>query len=332
MASSDVISEKPESKDTIQAASSEVAFEEFKLQNTTAAIYVLDKTLKNLAKDIKEFLTKDCEITACDDHWSEHVGNTIEQTAANSDDCQHFKSLHPYKPLTSTAVSIRSYGYLERLITETKRRVEGRGLHHDVIILLGHSSVLLAEDKDLVETFAKLNPTIIAFVGCCGGNTRYGPILTMSYMLYNISREVPLPMIPPSHMIAPSPMIAPSHMIAPSPMIAFYQRQVYMDELFNTSLIIGLQYYLHIRYGDKVGMRGRYTEKDMAKCAFALAKLNKSVPPTDPTGFINDREGNNPVQMILHKCDLTTEAIPLSCMQLAMYSPMVAIDLPETLK
>ena len=304
MASSDVISEEPESKDTIQAASSEVTFEEFKLQNTTAAIYVLDKTLYKLAEDIKELLTKgDCEITVCDeskDHWSDHVGNTIAQTATNFKNCKDSKSLHTFVD-TCIDVSIRDYGYLERLKNEAKEENKVRRLHHDVIILLGHSSVLLAEDKDLVETFAKLNPTIIAFLGCCGGNTRYGPILTMSYMLRNTFFH--------------------------SSMIAFYQRQIYTDELENTSLIIGLQYYLHICYGNEVDIsKYGYAKKDMAKFAFALAhaKLNKSaVPPTDPTVFINDRDGENPVQMILHKCDLTTEATPLSCMQLAMYSPMV---------
>ena len=51
------------------------------------------------------------------------------------------------------------------------------------MIILGHSSVLFAEDKDLIETCAKLDLTIIAFVGCCEGNTRYGPILNMSYLL-----------------------------------------------------------------------------------------------------------------------------------------------------
>ena len=293
-------------------ASSEVAFEEFKLQNTTAAIYVLDKTLyklaEKIAEKIKKILIQGYEISVCGEvHWSEHIGDTIAKTSANFEECQ-LKSktqlkLKIFEPQTSTDVSkpstdvsIRDYGYLERLITEAKRRVEGQGLHHDVIILLGHSSVLLAEDKDVIEAFAKLNPTIIAFLGCCGGNTRYGPIVTMSYML-------------------------PSHC---KPIIAFYQQQIYTEELENTSLIIGLQYYLHIHYSDKVDIsQYGYTKKDMAKCAFALAKLNKSVPPTDPTVFINDRNGKNPVQMILHKCDLTTEAAPLSCMQLAMYSPMV---------
>ena len=285
--------------------------EEYKLQSTVVAIYVLDKTLYKLAEDIKEFLTKDCEITACDesnDHWIEHVGNTIAQTAANFDGCR-FKSSRTYKIGTPIDVSIRDYGYLERLKIEAKGIEHGsyldvimRGLHHNVIMLLGHSSVLLAEDKDLVETFAKLNPNIIAFLGCCGGNTRYGPILTMSYMLPNT--------------------------YFPSRIIAFYHRQIYTDELENTSLIIGLQYYLHFCYGDEVGLSKHKscTIKDLEKCAFALAhaKLNKSaVPPTDPTVFINDREGKNPVQMILRKHGLTTEAIPLSCMQLAMYSPMV---------
>ena len=308
-ASSDMISE---SKDAIQAASSEVAFEEFQMKTTTAAIYVLDKTLYDCAVKLKEFLIQDCNIKVCSEghgHWREHIRDTIAETSANIKNY----TISSHTEVTSTDVSIRGYGYLESLIIEAKRKDEG--LHHDVIILLGHSSVLLAEDKDLVETFAKLNPTIIAFLGCCGGNTRYGPILTMSYMLRNTSWEIPSPMI------------------AAPPIIAFYQRQIYTDELKNTSLIIGLQYYLHFCYGDDGSYSSRaqyfhFNKRDTAKYAFALAnaKLNESaVPPTytDPTVFINDKDGKNPVQMILHKCGLTTEAAPLSCMQLAMYSPMV---------
>ena len=273
-------------------ASSEVASETFQ----PGAIYVLDKTLNDCAGELEFFLKQKCEINVCDkEHWETHIGYNIEETSENFDKCPE-KKLHTYK-VDSTVVSICDYGDLERLKTKAKREV-------DVIIILGHSSALLAEDKDLIETFAKLDPTIIAFVGCCGGNTRYGPILNMSYLL-------------------------------PAPIIAFYQRQVYKDELKYTSLMIGLRNYLHVYYGNEVGdkvdrlqsIQKIYRKKVEAKCAFALAKLDESLSPTDPTVFINDRVndrgGINPVQMILNKCDLKTAAVPLSCMQLAMYSPMV---------
>ena len=60
--------------------------------------------------------------------------------------------------------------------------------------------------------------------------------------------------------------------------------------------MIGLRYYLHIRYGKEVDRSPSIHEiyiKEATKCsAFASAKLVS--PATDPTVFINDRGGINP--------------------------------------
>ena len=282
-------------------ASKDVIFEEFpdQLQPTTAAIYVLDKTLYDYAVDLKEFLTQPCDITICE-YWKSHLGYTIADTYAKLKKCiqeeciqpeeesTHKKSTDTYK-VDSRSVSIRGYGYLESLITKAKNKSRNDigGLYHDVIIILGHSSVLLAEDKDLIEAFAKIDPTIIAFLGCCGGNTRYGPILTMSYLL------------PAKHRWHEHP-----------PIIGFYRRQVYKKELKYTSLMIGLQYYLHLIECYK------YENGETALCAFALAKFAKSVSPIDPTVFIEVGEN-------LFKGRIIMEKPPLSCLQLALYNPIV---------
>ena len=137
-------------------------------------------------------------------------------------------------------------------------RVKGHGLHHDAIIILGHASVLLAEDKDLIAAFVKMDLTIIAFLGCCGGNTRYGPIATMSYLLPAYCR----------------------------PILAFYQQQVYIDELEHTSLMIGIQYYLRMYYGKEFEhhpINSLISKKKTAVCAFGLATSVMSSISMDPT-------------------------------------------------
>ena len=212
------------------------------------------------------------------------------------------------KKINANSVSIRDYGYLERLKTEAKIRDEGHGLHHDVVIILGHTSVMLAEDKDLIAAFGKMNPTIIAFLGCCGGNTRYGPILSMSYLLPSEKLQY----------VYGDRII----LLIDNPILAFYQRQVYTDELLHTSLVIGLKYYLHLK--NTRDFKNSISSLK-AQCAFALAKCDESVLPTDPTVFVNDRVAteNNGVQLLLNKCDLKAEGVPLSCMQLALYYRMV---------
>ena len=278
--------------------SSDEIFAKFQLKDITIAIYVLDKTLYDFAKDLRTFLTKSCNFNLCDKHcWESHLKETIAETYASFKNCHEVKHTIAF-PQNNTCISIRSYGYLKEVIMEAKRRVKGNGLHHDVILILGHTSVMLAEDKDLIAAFSKIKPTIIAFLGCCGGNTRYGPILTMSYLL-------------------------PAEC---SPVIAFYRRNVYKDELEETTLMIGLQYYLHFKNDKKLKLDDRM----LARCAFGVAKLTGSVSPTDPTVFINDKDQENPIQRLLDICDLKIETVPLSCMQLVKCISLVAmVDLKQ---
>ena len=210
--------------------------EEIKLKNTIAAIYVLDETLRDKAEDLKEKLIKDDEIMLCSS-WEEHVKGSIGETYNSVETCTHGHYKKDLNKVDADDVIIRDYEYLERLITEAKSRDESNnmdGLHHDVIIILGHTSVMLAEDKYLIAAFGRIKPTIIAFLGCCGGNTCYGPILTMSYLL-------------PSYAYAPCDQVD-----SPPSIIAFYRRQVYKHELDDTSLVLGLKYYLHLQVKSKL--------------------------------------------------------------------------------
>ena len=54
-------------------------FEEFQLQNTTAAIYVLDKTFNRYAERLAQFLTQDSVIKLCKE-YQEHLKGTIVET------------------------------------------------------------------------------------------------------------------------------------------------------------------------------------------------------------------------------------------------------------
>ena len=297
-------------------ASKEVISEEFQLQDTNAAIYVLDKTLYRYAERLAQFLTQDSVIKLCKE-YQEHLKGTIVETFDSLKECTQNKThdtISLDKKINANSVSIRDYGYLERLKTEAKLRDKGHGLHHDVVIILGHTSVMLGEDKDLIAAFGKMNPTIIAFLGCCGGNTRYGPILSMSYLLP--SKKLPSEILQYAY---------GDHISIGIPILAFYQHQVYTDELLHTSLVIGLKYCLYLK--NTPGFKNSISFLK-AQCAFALAKCDKSVLPTDSTIFVNDRVAteNNGVQLLLNKCDLKAEGVPLSCMQLALYYPMVVAD------
>ena len=175
---------------------------------------------------------------------------------------------------------------------------------YDVVIFLIHSQVYnwdLSVTASLMELCAKEEaaPTIVAILGCCGGSTRYGNILMMSLLLDTKT----------------------------SPIIGFYQRCVYVSELVTTSLLRGIRYYLHLQ---SVWLREwimfpnsirRHYSKTFAKFAFGLAMC--SADANDPTLFLNDTDKKGLIQQLLDKSKLTKEDIPLSCLQLAMYSPMI---------
>ena len=169
-------------------------------------------------------------------------------------------------------------------------------LAYDVVIFLVHSQVY-NWDLSVIESLMKLcakeetAPSIVAILGCCGGNTRYGNILKMSFLLDSKT----------------------------SPIIGFYQRCVYINELVTTSLLCGIRFYVHLK---SVWLKEwtKYS-KVLAKFAFRLAMC--SAPANDPTLFINDTDKKGLIQQLLDKCELTRKDVSLSCIQLAMYSPMI---------
>ena len=172
----------------------------------------------------------------------------------------------------------------------------------DIIIILGHSSVFSCGPFDteelLVVLTSKLNPTIIAFISCCGGNNRYGPIYKMS------------------------------HLLTPKCLVAFYQRRVYVKELCKTSLVVGLRNYLYlqcelfksvIKVTEEVNKCKRYA----AIQAFGCAKLSLASNSSDPTVFINDCNMQNLAEIFCEMFKDTGDRIPLSALQLAIYHQIV---------
>ena len=178
--------------------------------------------------------------------------------------------------------------------------------YYDVVIFLGNSGVL--ESSAVESLMNKLcakeetTPTIIAILGFCEGTVRYGSILKMSLLLDNIT----------------------------SPIIGFYQRRINSSgELELTSLLHGIRYYLHLQ----AVMLKEWSSRELpqiiricyskvfAKFAFGLAMC--SAPANDPTLFINDIDKKGLIQQLLDQCKLTRKDVPLSCLQLAMYSPMI---------
>ena len=121
--------------------------------------------------------------------------------------------------------------------------------HCEVIIILDHCSALLAGEDDLVVALRKTSPVIVAFLGCCGGNTCYGPIVKMSQLLDRDDDK------------------------GTKPIIGFYQRRVYVSELRSTSLVIGLQYYMHMCNSSLQPAEDKANYRKIAICAFGLSTI-----------------------------------------------------------
>ena len=279
-----------------------------------AAIYVLDESLKEHAIKLKKFFEKKPETEICnclrdnkifpDDEGSvaiarEHYLNCKEIT-------DPIKSSHD-----QCKVDVYNFDDLSKTIDKVNCK-SGDISHHEVIIIFGHCSALLAEKDDLVVALRKINPIIVAFLGC-GGNTRYGPIVKMSQLL------------------------DPDDDTGTKPIIGFYQRRVYVSELLDTSLVIGLQYYMHIRNSPSQPAENKNYRK-IAICAFGLSTSKHFEPiyrmghthmsfyylfKIDPTSFVNDTSEDSFVHKCQKKCNLKIIDIPLSCMQFALCSPMI---------
>ena len=177
---------------------------------------------------------------------------------------------------------------------------------HEVVVILGHSSVFNFGPfsiSDILEAILRHKPVIVAFLGCCGGSVRHGPMLMISQM--NGLETI----------------------------FGFYQRRIYIDELIQTSLLTGIRNYL--RFPKKLnGVEPRIIAKRSFVQAALELKVHHPTPeddltgccehviPDDPTIFANDSDDKSTAQLFLSTLKekfSSTEKIPLSCLQLALF-------------
>ena len=290
-----------------------------------AAIYVLDKSLKEHAIKVEKFIKDKCEVQICNCPWDKICPDDKGSVSVT---CEHYfnceeKQEKSFPAIESShdqcEVNVYDFDDLSETIDKTNSGADTP--HYEVIIILGHCSALLAGEDDLVVALRKINPVIVAFLGCCGGNIRYGPIVKMSQLL------------------DPDDDIKGT-----KPIIGFYQRRVYVFELLSTSLVIGLRYYMHMRNSSLQPAENKANYRKIAICAFGLSTSKIKVTPEqmplplyhmhpphthiitysdDPTSFVNDTPENSFVHKCHKKCDLNITDIPLSCMQFALCSPMI---------
>ena len=170
--------------------------------------------------------------------------------------------------------------------------------YSDVVVILGHSNVhyfgSLAISDILDALLYPKPPSFVAFLGCCGGNGRYGPLSRLSQL--------------------------PEWQ---DTIFGFFQRRMYIDELCHTSLVLAVQYYLHLtpRGGDVS------TIKRNINRAFSDAQRldGRFCFKYDIAFRLNDKESQT-AQILLNMAKypaptftISTDEIPLSCWQLAIY-------------
>ena len=194
-------------------------------------------------------------------------------------------------PPDNVHVDILSFGDLAALLSNYMEHVKGND--YDVVVILGHSSIFTIgpfSTTEILRTLVDISsphgqPTIVALLGCCSGNASYGPLSTFQG-LQNLNT-----------------------------IFAFYRRNVYRDELKNTSLVLGIRNYLYLII--KKSFSG-VTSRVMAKYAFACAMLDLRVCDSDPTAFANDYNNSITMQpymkkMIFAKFAWSTKEVDSKC-------------------
>ena len=186
------------------------------MEPSGVGIYILDACADviNAADVIKKFLELDCK--ACNQQLEQKVPisqsiTKIVLQMQQSEMCTHLT--HDYFKERSKTVDLFLISDGDLLsISKLKQNK-----NHDVIIIIGHSSVSnigRLQTSDVLNIFIQSpQPSIIAILGCCGGNNRYGPLFKLSHWKHKT-------------------------------IYGFYQRMVSTDELNESSLILGIRNYL----------------------------------------------------------------------------------------
>ena len=174
--------------------------------------------------------------------------------------------------------------------------------YSDVVVILGHSNVFNFGSLDISDILEALlhpkPPSLVVFLGCCGGNGRYGP-LTMLSQLPEWQNTV----------------------------FSFYQRRIYIDELCQTSPVLAIQYYVHLVRADSVK-----ETKDNIHRAFTDANRDPRFDYEPDIALLLNCKEEQTAQTILKMVknfNISTEEIPLSCWQLALYHTFTVEEGPD---
>ena len=169
---------------------------------------------------------------------------------------------------------------------------------YEVVMILGHSNIYHVgpfDTSDVVEAIlTRHKPSIIALLGCCGGGTRYGPLMRISQ-------------------------------IGSKTIFGFYQRRIYPDELVNTSLVLGIRNYFHLKNSFCRPGSKPCPSRVIIRRSFACAALDIPSHQDDPSIFAND--SNEPgiyaiqdfFKIFNKKFTANHNPIPLACSQLALF-------------
>lgn len=241
-------------------------------------IYYVDPEFLKVADDLRKAFLKSV-IVHCPNCLPSNYSISIKD-AADSLKLHHF-------PEGLDQCDIRSFSHLGSLLkysSEDKFKFD-----YDVVVILGHSTIFTIGPfftTDILSTLVDVcspRPSIVALLGCCSGNARYGPASILP------------------------------HVHDLETIFVFYRRMVYLDEIMNTSLVLGIRNYLSF-----TAKFPCVKSRVMAKHAFVSAALE--APDNDPTAFVNDVDNGVTLQSFLvalkdFKCKL-----PKSCGIFAYFS------------
>ena len=193
-------------------------------------VYILDPSddVINAADAIKKFLELECTVQYNQQLQQSNISISITKIASHCQMLVQQRNCHTHLPpdyFKERNGTVDLFLIPDADLHSTFKLEQEK--HHDVIMILGHSSISnigKLPTLDLLNTFiSPPQPSIIAILGCCGGNSRYG-------LLYKLSH------------------------FKTKTIFGFYQRMVSTNELNESSLILGIRNYLCLskhKYLDK---------------------------------------------------------------------------------
>ena len=255
-------------------------------------IYNLDENNCEILDNLTKFLTAECRITYYEkleryDHLSHGAAVLKLRKEGKGDE----RSLPFSHRILNEDLDLLTYEDLTALLYDDDEGITPRPLY-EVVMILGHSNIYHVgpfDTSDVIETIStKHKPYIIALLGCCGGGTRYGPLLRISQMGSNT-------------------------------IFGFYQRRIYPNELVNTTLVLGIRNYFHLNH-----FHGRQVStRVIIRRSLACAALDIPLDRDDPSIFANDSDEPSSAQNLFKifnkKFTAYRNPIPLACSQLALF-------------